>query len=71
MSAVVGCDYKHLTGPAGEAFGIYVNCNVELSDFSPIQRWTAADPSKVFQLINHYDSRIMVANLIAGLVAMF
>jgi kynureninase len=59
ITAAVGCAYKHLSGYAGSAFGIYVNRNVDLEAYPPLQGWKAADPSKVFGKINSYDASIM------------
>jgi len=59
VTAAVGCGYKHLCGYAGSGFGIYVNRKVDLLEYPPIQGWKAADPSKVFGLINSYDDAIM------------
>lgn len=59
ITAAVGCGYKHLSGYAGSAFGIYVNRNVNLAEYPPLQGWKAANPSKVFEKINTYDASIM------------
>lgn len=55
----VGCAYKHLCGPAGSGFGIYVNKKVDLKTYPPIQGWKAANSSKVFATIDKYDESIM------------
>jgi kynureninase len=55
----VGCGYKHLCGPAGSAFGIYVNRNIDLEEFPPLQGWKAAASDRVFPVINQYDASIM------------
>lgn len=59
ITAAVGCAYKHLCGYAGSPFGIYVNKNVDLEEYPPIQGWKAADPKKVFEKINSYDASIL------------
>ena len=59
ITAAVGCAYKHLCGPAGSAFGIYVNSDVDLKLYPPRQGWKAADPEQVFGKINQYDDSIM------------
>ncbi len=59
VTFAVGCGYKHLSGFAGSSFGIYVNLNANLKKYPPLQGWKAADPSKVFPTINHYDASIM------------
>ncbi len=55
----VGCGYKHLSGFAGSSFGIYVNKDVDLNKYPPLQGWKAADPTKVFATIHKYDDSIM------------
>lgn len=59
VTAAVGCSYKHLCGYAGSGFGIYVNRQVDLSKFPPIQGWKAANPQRVFASIDHYDASLM------------
>ncbi len=59
VTFAVGCGYKHLSGFAGSAFGIYVNKNADLKKYPPLQGWKAADSSRVFPTINHYDASIM------------
>jgi kynureninase len=55
----VGCAYKHLCGPPGSSFGIYVNEKLDLKNYPPIQGWKSADSAKVFATINQYDESIM------------
>jgi kynureninase len=62
----VGCAYKHLCGFAGSSFGIYVNKNINLNTYPPLQGWKAAAPERVFATINRYDPTIMAH---AGAVA--
>lgn len=59
ITFAVGCGYKHLSGFAGSAFGIYVNQNADLKKYPPLQGWKAADSNRVFPTINHYDASIM------------
>ena len=59
ITFAVGCGYKHLSGFAGSAFGIYVNKNADLKKYPPLQGWKAADSNRVFPTINHYDASIM------------
>lgn len=59
ITAAVGCGYKHLSGYAGSAFGIYVNRNVDLEEYPPLQGWKAADPSQIWEKINSFDAGIM------------
>lgn len=59
VTFAVGCAYKHLSGFAGSGFGIYVNRNADLEKYPPLQGWKAADSSRVFPTINHYDASIM------------
>ncbi len=66
VTFAVGCGYKHLSGFAGSSFGIYVNLKADLKRYPPLQGWKAADSSKVFPTINHYDASIMAQ---AGAVA--
>ncbi|MCW8397896.1 aminotransferase class V-fold PLP-dependent enzyme [Legionella sp. PATHC038] len=60
VTYAVGCGYKHICGSAGSGFGIYVNKNTDLEKYPPIQGWKAAASEKVFDLIDGYDSRIMM-----------
>lgn len=59
ITAAIGCAYKHMSGPAGSAFGLYVNGNANLKKYPPLQGWKAADPARVFPLLNGYDPKIM------------
>jgi kynureninase len=59
ISFAVGCAYKHLSGPAGSGFGIYVNRHLNLDEYPPLQGWKSADSSRVFPVINQYDDNIM------------
>jgi len=60
VTYAVGCGYKHICGSAGSGFGIYVNKNTDLEKYPPIQGWKAAASDKVFDLIDGYDSEIMM-----------
>lgn len=55
----VGCAYKHISGPAGSPFGIYVNAKINLQKFPPLQGWKAADSDKVFGTISQFNPAIM------------
>ncbi|MHB1948309.1 MAG: kynureninase/PvdN C-terminal domain-containing protein, partial [Gammaproteobacteria bacterium] len=62
VTAAVGCGYKHLSGFAGSAFGIYVNRHVNLEEYPPLQGWKAVIPeaeSKLFAKINSFDDKIL------------
>jgi|GEM_PF-946177 len=59
VTYAVGCAYKHLCGPAGSGWGIYVNKNADLKHYPPIQGWKAAASDRVFPIIDGYDSAIM------------
>lgn len=59
VTFAVGCGYKHLSGFAGSSFGVYVSLNADLKKYPPLQGWKAADSSRVFPTINHYDASIM------------
>jgi kynureninase len=59
ITAAVGCAYKHLSGYAGSAFGIYVNRNIDLDANPPLQGWKVASSKKVFEKINSYDASII------------
>ncbi|CAM2971014.1 Kynureninase [Legionella steigerwaltii] len=60
VTYAVGCGYKHICGSAGSGFGIYVNKNTDLEKYPPIQGWKAAASDKVFDVIDGYDSKIMM-----------
>jgi kynureninase len=55
----VCCAYKHICGSAGSGAGFYVNCDDNLKKYPPLQGWKAADSSRVFEVIDSYDSTIM------------
>lgn len=55
----VACGYKHISGFAGSGFGMYVNRDINLEEYPPLQGWKAADSGKVFATINHFDPDIM------------
>src|SRR3990167_202137 len=62
VTYAVWCSYKHCSGTAGSSFGIYVNRNVDLNSYPPIQGWKAAESSKVFAEINGFNQAIMANN---------
>ncbi|MCX7115175.1 MAG: hypothetical protein NTW08_04645 [Gammaproteobacteria bacterium] len=62
VTYAVGCGYKHCSGSAGSAFGLYVNKQTDLKKYPPIQGWKAADSSQVFGQINGFNPAIMATN---------
>lgn len=59
ITYAVGCSYKHGGGTAGAGFGFYVNQNVDLTRYKPIQGWKAAQSGQVFAHINGFNPEIM------------
>lgn len=55
----VACGYKHLCGFAGSSFGMYVNKDIDLQKYPPLQGWKAADSHEVFATIHQFDARLM------------
>ena len=60
VTYAVCCGYKYLTGSAGSGGGFYVDKEIDLETYAPIQGWKAARSSEVFQVIDCYNPDIMM-----------
>lgn len=54
VAAAVGCAYKHLSGTAGEGFGVYMR-RFDPAKHIPIQGWNALQKELAFANINDFD----------------